>query len=46
MYHYAQIDENGYIVGISHLSGPVVQPDMIQIDMYFNPTNKKWNGTS
>ena len=46
MYQYAQIDENGYIVGISHLSGPVVQPDMIQIDMYFNPTNKKWNGTS
>lgn len=46
MYHYAQIDENGYIVGISHLSGPVVQPDMIQIDMYFNPTNKKWNGAS
>lgn len=45
-HHYAQIDENGYIVGISHLSGPVVQPDMIQIDMYFNPTNKKWNGTS
>lgn len=34
MYHYAQIDENGYIVGIKYLSGPVVQPpDMIQINM-------------
>lgn len=46
MYHYAQIDENGYIVGISHLSGPVVIDNMIQVDMYFDPTNKKWNGTS
>ena len=46
MYHYAQIDENGYIVGISHLSGPVVIDNMIQVDMYFDPTNKKWNGAS
>lgn len=46
MYHYAQIDENGYIVGISHLSGEVPDPNLIQIDEDFDPTNKKWNGTS
>lgn len=44
--HYAQIDENGYIVGISHLSGEVSEPNLIQIDEDFDPTNKKWNGTS
>ena len=26
MYHYAQIDENGYIVGISHLSAEMSEP--------------------
>lgn len=46
MYHYAQIDENGYIVGISHLSGEMSEPNLIQIDEDFDPTNKKWNGTS
>ncbi len=46
MYHYAQIDENGYIVGISHLSGEMSEPNLIQIDEDFEPTNKKWNGTS
>lgn len=46
MYHYAQIDENGYIVGISHLSGEMSEPNLIQIDANFDPTNKKWNGTS
>ena len=25
-HHYAQIDENGYIVGISHLSGEMSEP--------------------
>lgn len=44
--HYAQIDENGYIVGISHLSGEVPDPNLIQIEEDFDPTNKKWNGTS
>ena len=44
--HYAQIDENGYIVGISHLSGEVVRENLIQIEEDFDPTNKKWNGTS
>lgn len=46
MYHYAQIDENGYIVGISHLSGEMSEPNLIQIDEDFEPTNKKWNGAS
>ena len=45
-YHYAQIDENGYIIGISHLSGEVVRENLIQIEEDFDPTNKKWNGTS
>ena len=45
MYHYAQIDENGYIVGISNLSGEVVRENLIQIEEDFDPTNKKWNGT-
>lgn len=44
--HYAQIDDNGYIVGISHLSGEMSEPNLIQIDEDFEPTNKKWNGTS
>ena len=44
--HYAQIDDNGYIVGISHLSGEMSEPNLIQIDEDFDPTNKKWNGTS
>lgn len=45
-YHYAQIDENGYIVGISLLSGEVIRENMIPIDGDFDPTNKKWNGES
>ena len=45
-HHYAQINENGYIVGISHLSGEMSEPNMIQIDEDFDPTNKKWNGES
>lgn len=44
--HYAQIDDNGYIVGVSHLSGKMSEPNLIQIDADFEPTNKKWNGTS
>lgn len=44
--HYAQIDENGYIVGISHLSGEMSEPNLIQIDEDFDPANKKWNGAS
>lgn len=44
--NYAQIDDNGYIVGISHLSGKKSEPNLIQIEEDFDPTNKKWNGTS
>ncbi|WP_302380892.1 flagellar basal-body rod protein [Anaerotignum lactatifermentans] len=44
--HYAQIDENGYIVGISHLSGKMSEPNLIQIDEDFDPNNKRWNGES
>ncbi|WP_415972531.1 flagellar basal-body rod protein [Anaerotignum lactatifermentans] len=46
MYHYAAIDDNGYIIGISHLSGEMSEPNLIQIEEDFDPTNKKWNGTS
>lgn len=46
MYRYAQIDENGYIVGISQLSSEMSEPNLIQIDESFDPTNKKWNGAS
>lgn len=46
MFHYVQIDNNGYVVGISHLSGEVSTPDLIPIDEDFDPTNKRWNGTS
>lgn len=46
MYHYAQIDENGYIVGISHLSGEVIRENLIRIEEDFDPTNKRWNSTS
>lgn len=45
-HHYAQINENGYIVGISHLSGKVVRENLIEIDADFDMTNKKWNGES
>lgn len=45
-YHYAIIDEDGIIVGISHLSGDVSSPELIPIDVDFDPTNKKWNGES
>lgn len=45
-YHYATINEEGIIIGISHLSGPITGSNMIKIDEDFDPTNKKWNGTS
>lgn len=44
--NYAQIDENGYIVGVSHLSGEVTRPNLIQIEEGFDLTNKRWNGTA
>lgn len=46
MYRYAIIDDNGCIVGFANLSGKVSESNMIQIDEDFDPTNKKWNGSS
>lgn len=46
MKHYAQINENGEIIGLSQLSGEVPYPNMVLIDEDFDPTNKKWNGES
>lgn len=43
---YAIIDESGYVTGISDLSGEVHRDYMISVDENFDPTNKKWNGTS
>lgn len=44
--HYATVDENGYIVGISHLSGKVTEENVIQIEEDFDPNGKRWNGTT
>lgn len=44
--YYAIIDNNGIIEGSCNLSGHVMQPNLIQIDEDFDPTNKKWNGES
>lgn len=46
MYRYAIIDGNGYIVGISYLSGEVLKENMIPIEVDFDTTNKKWNGSA
>lgn len=43
MHRYAQIDENGYIISDSHLSGIVENKFMIPIDDDFDLTNKKWH---
>lgn len=42
MFRYAQIDENGYIVSDSYLSGEVNADNMISIDKDFDLTNKKY----
>lgn len=42
MYRYAQIDENGYVVSDSHLSGEVKAPNMIPIADDFDLTNKRY----
>lgn len=42
MYRYAQIDENGYVVSDSHLSGEVIKDNMIRISDDFDLTNKKY----
>lgn len=42
MFRYAQIDENGYVVSDSHLSGEVKTDNMIPISEDFDLTNKKY----
>lgn len=46
MFRYAQIDENGYVVSDSHLSGMVEAENMIPLAPDFDLTNKRWNGES
>lgn len=43
MFHYIQIDENGYVVSDSYLSGEVTADNMIRVDDDFDPTNKKYD---
>lgn len=43
MYHYAQIDSNGYIVSISNLSGEVVADNMIPVPAGFNDLYQRWD---
>lgn len=42
MYRYAQIDENGYVVSDSYLSGEVIKDNMIAVDEDFDLTNKRY----
>ena len=42
MYRYAQIDENGYIVSDSHLSGEVTADNMIPVSDDFDLSNKRY----
>jgi len=42
MYRYAQINENGFVVSDSHLSGEVIADNMISIAEDFLLTNKKY----
>lgn len=43
MFRYAQIDENGYIISDSYLSGEVIADHMISVGEDFDPANKKYN---
>ena len=42
MYHYIQIDDEGYVVSDSWLSGEVIADNMILVDEDFDPTNKRY----
>ena len=42
MFRYAQIDENGYVMSDSYLSGEVKADNMIIISDDFDLTNKKY----
>lgn len=43
MFRYAQIDDNGYLVSDSFLSGEVTSDNMIPVPEDFNLTNKKYD---
>ena len=45
MVRYMQINDDGYIVSDSYLNDVVESKNMIMVDMEFDPTNKRWNGT-
>lgn len=45
MFRYAQVDEKGYVVSDSHLSGVVEAENMIPLAPDFDLRNKRWNGT-
>ena len=34
MFNYAQIDENGIVIGVSSLSGEMISDRMIKLDSY------------
>lgn len=42
MFHYIQIDENGYVISNSFLSGEVISDNMIRVADDFDPTGKKY----
>lgn len=42
MFRYAQIDDNGYVVSDSYLSGKVEADNMIPLDDNFDLTNKRF----
>ena len=42
MFRYAQIDENGYVVSDSHLSGEVTADNMIPVSDDFDLSNKRY----
>lgn len=42
MFRYAQIDEKGFVISDSYLSGEVKAEDMIAIAEGFDITNKKY----
>lgn len=46
MNKYAIINENGVCCGIATTSGTINNDKYIAVEYNFDPTNKRWNGTS
>lgn len=46
MQKHIVIDPDGYVAGISYLYDAVESDTLIAVDDDFDPTNKRWNGTS